>query len=212
MKLHEILEPQSLDERQVLKKAATIAALAAAAHGVQHLPHEKRTVVTPLHPQVQVMSTPAAEELPKLTPEQEKLVDTITQKFNEADPELVADVVHLAHKYEHETFPKAKDILAVVAVESSFKPNAKSGLKRDPALGLMQIRPGVWDVDPEEVKDVENNIKLGASILADYYKRFRDKRKALMAYNAGPDGMKESDYAPVYASKVERERMRLASR
>lgn len=142
-------------------------------------------------------------------PHHNMLAHAITKRYN-IDYDLALDIVKLAHKHEQETFPKANDILAVIGVESTFNPDAKSKLRKDPALGLMQVRPGIWNLDPAEIRDPEENIRVGADILSKYFKRFRDKRTALMAYNAGPDGKETSDYAPVYADKVERERLRLA--
>jgi soluble lytic murein transglycosylase-like protein len=94
-------------------------------------------------------------------------------------------VVELAFEYEHSEFPKAEDILAVIGVESSFNPDSVSGLRRDPAVGLMQVRPGIWDIDPEHLEDIENQIKYGARILTQYYRRLGDKEAALQAYNLG---------------------------
>lgn len=198
VKLNEVLNPPL--EESKLKKALTGAAMAAGlVSGAGHLPHKTVQVSQPLHVTPTVMRAS----------DHEALVHAVKSKFD-VDKELASKIVQLAQKYEHEVFPKAKDILAVVSVESSFDPEAKSKLSKDPAIGLMQVRPGVWKLDPAEVRDIEKNIKHGSRILADYYKRFNDKRKALMAYNAGPTGMKTSSYAPEYANKVERERQRLA--
>lgn len=111
-------------------------------------------------------------------------VERVTKKFR-VDPKLVKAIAQTAMKYEHPDFPTAKDILGVVGTESSFNPNAKSQLKTDPAVGLMQIRPGVWGLKPEQLKTIDDQIKHGAEILRSYYKKLGSREDALHAYNVG---------------------------
>ena len=203
MKLQE-LQPEQLDEIKLRHAAAAAAAAAAIGTATPvDAPHGMRGSNTPIVRSYEE-PPPKKEEEPQkeLDPHVENLVGIITKKYRDADPALVREIVELAHKYERETFPKAQDILAVIGVESRFDPEAKSGLRTDPALGLMQVRPGVWKLEPEDLEDMENQVKIGSDILAHYYRRYRDKRTTLMAYNAGPTGKEESEHAPIYADKV----------
>lgn len=112
------------------------------------------------------------------------VVNIISTKYK-VKPELVEQIVEIAKKYEHPDFPRAKDILAVISVESSFNPNAVSKLKRDPARGLMQVRPMTWKLPKESLATIDGQIKHGAQILRQYYVKLGDKEAALHAYNVG---------------------------
>jgi hypothetical protein len=131
----------------------------------------------------------------------ETYVSTINNIFNGADKNVVRQVVDLAHKYERPDFPRAKDILSIVAIESSFDPSAKSKLKKDPAIGLTQIRPGVWNIPKEELNNIENQIKHGADILAHYFDKLKDKESAIIAYNKGITAFKKGKYDQKYLNK-----------
>lgn len=136
-----------------------------------------------IHQSVEQTPLSAKEERqvnPKLTP----LIKTITKRYN-IDINLATEIVELAHKYEKPTFPKAKDIIALIDIESGFDPNAVSQLKRDPAVGLMQVRPKVWNLDPSELETPEDQIKIGSDILSLYYKQLKNKEAAIKAYNIG---------------------------
>lgn len=138
------------------------------------------------------------------------LTNTAAAKYK-VDKAIVRQVVDAALKYQHDDFPRAKDILAVVGVESSFNPKAVSQLKHDPAVGVMQIRPKVWGIDKNELSTVDGQIKHGAAILAQYYKQLGNKTAALHAYNVGLTrhraSIKQPNKAnPRYAPKVNTER------
>ena len=60
-------------------------------------------------------------------------------------------------------------LAAVVFVESSCNPAAVSG--RD-SVGLTQVNPRVWHYNRKDLKDPERNLRIGASILASYMRRF----------------------------------------
>ena len=98
---------------------------------------------------------------------------------------MAEKIVKTALQNEHPTFPKAEDILAIVGIESSFNPSVKSQLKHDPAVGLMQVRPGIWDIDPTKLSTIENQIKVGANILAAYYSKLKSPDGAVHSYNIG---------------------------
>jgi soluble lytic murein transglycosylase-like protein len=58
-------------------------------------------------------------------------------------------------------------LAALVFVESTCNPNAVSG--RD-SVGLTQVNPRVWG--RKNLKDPEHNLRIGASILAEYIRLF----------------------------------------
>lgn len=83
-------------------------------------------------------------------------------------------------------------VLAVIKVESSFRPDAVS--PRD-ARGLMQItgKTGEWiagklqmtDYSKEKLFDPETNIRIGCWYLSALYREFGELELMLAAYNAG---------------------------
>lgn len=137
---------------------------------------------------------------------QRELAEKIAKRYR-VDTEFAQQVVQLAHKYQKPTFPKAEDILALVGIESSFNPTAVSGLKTDPAVGLTQVRPQMWNLDREELaNDIEQQIAVGANILHQYYKRLKSPKAAIAAYNVGPTGYRKGHpRAQAYLAKFANE-------
>ena len=75
-------------------------------------------------------------------------------------------------------------IKAVVAVESTFKPSAKSSAG---AVGLMQLMPETArDLGVKDRKNPEENVRGGTQYLMKMYDMFGDWMSALSAYNTGP--------------------------
>ena len=94
-------------------------------------------------------------------------------------------------------------LLSVIGVESSFNPRSVSALSRDPALGLMQVRPGVWNIDPSQLDDLENQIKHGVTILKKYHNKLQNPEDTLQAYNLGITRFRRGDRNPRYVAKVD---------
>lgn len=199
MKVHEIINEQRVDELNLRHAAAATMAGAA----LMGIPHKAATPIgTPTkvsQPQLEPIQVTAK---PMLDPKTQHLVDVISKRYS-ADPQFVTQVVELVKKYQKPGFPTARDLLAVIAVESSFDPDAVSGLHHDPAVGLMQIRPNVWGVDSKDLKDPEVNIELGSDILHRYYKHLHhDKAAAIQAYNVGLTDYRQGVDSPEYLMKV----------
>jgi hypothetical protein len=136
-----------------------------------------------------------------------ELASVVTDKYS-VGSDLALKVAKLAIKYEKPGFPRAEDILAVVGIESSFKPKAASQLTSDPAVGLMQVRPGVWDLDKKQLQgSMDMQIKVGSDILHKYYQKVKSKDGALLAYNVGiTNYMKKKGLNPRYVPKFKNER------
>lgn len=136
-----------------------------------------------------------------------ELAKVVLDKYN-IDDELALKVARLAVKYEKPKFPRAEDILSVIGIESAFRPHAVSKLKKDPAMGLMQVRPVMWKQNPSEFKaNIEQQIKLGSDILHRYYGKTGTVDGALQAYNVGLGNyVKKKGLNPRYVPKFEKDR------
>ncbi len=184
------LGEEVLDEIS-LKHAAAAAVLGTAMMAPKHTAH---ATDVPPHRQTttQTRDVPTKPEKIKLAPKEEKTVAGIVKRYG-VDEDLAAKVVKLAQEHEYSDFPKAEDILAIVGIESSFNPAARSGLKKDPAVGLMQFRPAAWKIEPAAMTDINTQIKKGAEILHTYYRHlFSHKDRAIQAYNIGLAKYKEA--------------------
>ncbi len=213
MKLLEILPEHQLDEKSLRH------ALAAGILGTSMaMPGAISSHSPPKHPEPEkardeIVTTakrptiPTKHEIDIPAPtfvQRTELAKNIARKYR-VERDLVQQVVDLAYKYQDPEFPKAKDILAIIGIESSFDPSSKSGLKRDPALGLMQVRPGVWNIDPNDLSSVESQIKYGVDILKHYYKKLGHAEDTLQAYNLGITKFRKGARNPRYVSKFQRE-------
>ena len=119
--------------------------------------------------------------------------------------DFAEDVVNLALKYEKPVFPRASDILAIISIESSFNPKAVSKLKKDPAVGLMQVRPKVWGLDAAELKSsIEKQIATGSEVLHKYYMKLNAKEKAVEAYNVGLRNFHKGNGNKEYVAKYKK--------
>lgn len=207
MKIHELKGVEQLDELN-FRHAVAAAGLGAAMLS----PHKASTPVVPyqrptmIQPQAKIEEPPPPEPI---DPKVQRAAENIADKYD-VDVQLAIDIVKLAKKYQKPGFPTAKDILAIIAVESEFDPEAVSGLKHDPAVGLMQVRPKVWKLDPTMLRDPEASIQKGSEILHQYYRHLHgDKASAIQAYNVGMQNFQQGTEAPNYLFKFQRELKKL---
>jgi soluble lytic murein transglycosylase-like protein len=147
----------------------------------------------------------AAAESP-LEREQRAVTEYIAKRYRVSD-QAVAGYVSLAYQAgaQHSVDPLL--ILAVMAIESRYNPVAESSMG---ARGLMQVIPKyhlekLLDHGGEPaLLEPAVNISVGAQILREYQRRFRDTETALQMYGGALD-----DTATTYASKVLAEKARL---
>lgn len=135
-------------------------------------------------------------------------LEQITAKYK-VSPELVKEVLRHVDKYSHSVFPKREDLLAVIGIESSWRPNAVSSLRTDPAVGLTQIRPGVWNKwisSADELDHIENQIKYAYRILRYNFKLTESAHDAIIAYNVGYGNWLKGKYTDSYITKFINER------
>lgn len=194
MKLNEIIVLP--DNREQLDELNLKQALAGGAFALGTL----------MSPALHHQDTPQPTASQRAEMESAMLANKILKKYK-VSPELARTVAGLAKKYEKSSFPKAEDILAIAGIESSFRPGAVSKLRTDPAVGLMQVRPGVWDLNPSKLaQDVEYQIKSGADILHKYFKAFGNVEDAVHAYNVGYGNFRRGKHNPQYVRKYQNER------
>ncbi|MBC8460207.1 MAG: lytic transglycosylase domain-containing protein [Deltaproteobacteria bacterium] len=85
-------------------------------------------------------------------------------------------------------------IKAVIKVESGFIEDAVS---RAGAQGLMQLMPDTADeIGVQNAFDPKTNILGGSKLLRRYLNEFGSLKKALIAYNAGPDRVRKGKRIP----------------
>jgi len=116
--------------------------------------------------------------------EKTRVAKWIARKYrvsNEAVREIVEISFSAGDKFEVDPCV----VIAVIAIESSFNPLAESGAG---ALGLMQVMPLIHRKKFEKyggfekALDVKVNIYVGTEILKNFYLRYGNYQRALLAY------------------------------
>jgi soluble lytic murein transglycosylase-like protein len=138
--------------------------------------------------------------------EQRAVTEYIAKRYRVSD-QAIAGYVSLAYQAgaQHSVDPLL--ILAVMAIESRYNPVAESSMG---ARGLMQVIPKyhlekLLDHGGEPaLLEPAVNIIVGAQILREYQRRFRDTETALQMYGGALD-----DASTQYAAKVLLEKARL---
>ena len=147
----------------------------------------------------------ASVETP-LEREQRVVTEYIAKRYRIADA-AAAHFVSIAYRAAEQHRLDALLVLAVMAIESRYNPVAESVMG---AKGLMQVIPKyhqekLFDHGGEHaLLEPEVNIQVGAQILREYQRRFRDLETALQMYGGALD-----DPATSYALKVLAEKARL---
>ena len=136
-----------------------------------------------LQPPAPVPTETPPEVLAAKPDQDESLITELSNHFRQPR-EIVSRIVAAANRMARADFPSRNDILAIIAVESSFNPRAShSGSK-----GLMQIQLSSHrdKLRGKNPYDVDDNVTIGAAILEEYYTQLdKNRRAAVLAYNAG---------------------------
>ncbi|WP_025270391.1 transglycosylase SLT domain-containing protein [Hippea sp. KM1] len=107
--------------------------------------------------------------------------------------ELIQKAVDEASKRFH--VPKQL-LYGIIKAESSFNPKAVS---KAGAIGLMQLMPQTAiELGVKNIWDIRENILGGAKYISKLIKEFKDYKKALAAYNAGPANVKKYGGIPPF--------------
>ena len=116
--------------------------------------------------------------------EKNRVAKWISRKYKVSD-EAVREIVEISFsagdKFEVDPYV----IIAVIAIESSFNPLAESNAG---ALGLMQVMPLIHRKKFEKyggfnrALDVQVNVYVGTEILKNFYLRYGNYQRALLAY------------------------------
>jgi len=206
------VKEQQLDEIDVKRAMAAGALALATGMGGSNLPMPSQNRAPTTEPVATKKEHPAPEkeqpapEKKALDPKLKKLTDIVVKKYN-INYDLASEIVTLAKKHEKKYFPRVDDLLAIIGIESSFNPQAISGLQSDPAVGLTQIRPNVWGLDAGDLKgDIEKQISASSDILSKYNRHLNSREDAVHAYNVGLTAFQRGDYNPNYVAKFANEK------
>lgn len=121
-------------------------------------------------------------------------VDNSESSSARSTDEISKYITDAAQKYGVD----AKLLSAVAETESGYKQDAVSGAG---AVGVMQLMPNTAEeLGVTDIHDVKQNIEGGAKYLKQLLNDFNGNvRKAVAAYNAGPQAVKKYNDVPPYA-------------
>ena len=89
-----------------------------------------------------------------------------------------------------------KLLYGIIEAESSFNPNA---ISKAGAIGIMQLMPQTaLELGIKNIFDIRQNIMGGAKYISKLLKEFKDYKKALAAYNAGPGNVERYNGVPPF--------------
>lgn len=151
-------------------------------------------------PAVQSEQAPLLQKKEDDDSEKKDLVERIADKWRKS-PKAVRDIVRYAYEHAYSDFPQPIHILAIIAVESAFDPSAVSRKN----VGLMQIN---LPANGKKLRNrsMQENIRVGAGLLNEYFNILkRDRRGAVLSYNAGIGNYLNGRYTSRYWSKYQKE-------
>lgn len=180
------------------------------------------TVTTPAIPdEIEVLSQTFPELVPSISKVPDKdfvlenpdtdsrVINYISERFK-ISQKLSKEIVELATEYAHTTFPKRNDILALIAVESTYDVNARSR----GCLGLMQIekKSHLKLIKGRSLKNPRVNIEVGSTVLNQYHVILKgNERGTVLSFNAGIGNFLKGRYKSEYHAKYQKERKLFSS-
>jgi Transglycosylase SLT domain len=203
-----ILEQEQLDEGAI-KNAIVGLAIAGGALGIH------QAMKAPVEAPSEVVGAihHVEKEEPKFMDKQTS-IEHIKKKFK-VSHDVAEQAVHAAFKHAapNGQFPQAHHMLALAGVESSFRPNVKSSLKRDKAIGLTQVRPKTSGLKPKALATIDDQFKHSSAILQKMHKTMKNPHDTLTAYNNGVTatlrgGNINRNYAPKVMKELEEFKVR----
>lgn len=116
-----------------------------------------------------------------------------------AEPQLTAEQLVTAAAARHGLPPDF--VRSVVAVESGYRPDARS---RKGAIGLMQLMPATARAYGADPTDPKQNVDAGTRYLRDLLLKYNGRvSHALAAYNAGPGAVDRHHGVPPYRETLD---------
>lgn len=113
-------------------------------------------------------------------------VTTIMNHFSCNDPQIRTAIM--------DTFDPLL-VAIIIGIESEYRPNA---ISRAGCRGLMQLSPDKL----KDWRDVNKNIRVGASFLQEQILRFESLELGIAAYNAGPESVRKYRGVPPYRETI----------
>ncbi len=156
---------------------------------------ERQQVIAPTQIQTNQWHYQGETNLLKLPPTDKQALSQHIAKTYRVKPQLATNIVQTVYAYTDSTdFPSPVLVLAVMATESSFRPDVVSTVG---ALGLMQVKPV-----HNPGTTIEDNILTGIWVLQKYRMRVDTDVGAIMAYNIGITAFKSGRTNDKYVDKV----------
>ncbi len=156
---------------------------------------------SPVSPVLEVPNQDLALETPA---QYGNLVSYVSKRFKLSET-AAQEIIALADKYATDSFPKRNDILAIIAVESSYNTRAKNR----GCYGLMQIQKAshLKALKGRSLHNPAVNIEVGAGVLTAYYDLLKEnKRGAILSFNAGIGSYLKGRYETKYYLKYLKEK------
>ncbi len=192
----------------------SVITLASACSSINQMPHVTATdittaVATESTVQIKVEESVKAIELSSRVVIQEpsmadtKVLDIIVKRFK-VSKNHASQILSVVDSYADKEFPKRNDLLALIAVESRYVVNAV----HNGCYGLMQIekKSHAKKLQGRSIINPSVNIGIGADILKEYYLLTnKNKKAAILAYNAGIGNYLKGRTNPAYYTKYQSE-------
>lgn len=156
-----------------------------------------------------VSKVPDKDFVLESTDKDSSVINYISERFK-ISLKLAEEIVKLATEYSHATFPKRNDILALIAVESSYNIMARSR----GCHGLMQVEKSSHRklIKGRNLNNPRVNIEVGSMVLHDNYETLKgNKRGSILSFNSGVGNFLKGRYKSEYYEKYKKELKLLAS-
>lgn len=157
------------------------------------------TAVTPINPFCQY-------HIERVKPKNDGTKHLILKVINGygVEESYARSIVSFVKKNSYKDFPTAKDILAIIGIESAFDPAAEN----KGAYGLMQIQYfwfKKYVTNFEELYNPFVNMPIGIFTLRQYFLKLGNKEDAVIAYQAGIGKFLDGEWNNEYLNRYREE-------